>query len=91
MEEIPMKQFTYTITDPLGIHARPAGMLAKVAKGYAGTTITIAKNDIAVKATQLMKLMGLTVKQGNVVTVTAEGPQEEEAIAAMEKVFTENL
>ena len=24
-----MKQFTYTITDPIGVHARPAGMLAK--------------------------------------------------------------
>ena len=27
-----MKQFTYTINDPLGIHARPAGLLAKEAK-----------------------------------------------------------
>ena len=26
-----MKQFTYTITDPVGIHARPAGLLAKAA------------------------------------------------------------
>ncbi len=30
-----MKQFTYVITDPLGIHARPAGLLAKQAKSYA--------------------------------------------------------
>ena len=30
-----MKQFEYTITDPLGIHARPAGLLAKAAKGFA--------------------------------------------------------
>lgn len=86
-----MKQFNYTITDPLGIHARPAGMLAKVAKSYSYTTITIAKGEIIVNATQLMKLMGLTVKQGNVVTVTAEGPQEGEAIAAMEKFFRDNL
>lgn len=86
-----MKQFNYTITDPLGIHARPAGMLAKVAKSYSDTTITIAKGEIIVNATQLMKLMGLTVKQGNVVTVTAEGPQEGEAIAAMEKFFRDNL
>ena len=31
-----MKQFTYTITDPLGIHGRPAGDLVKLAKGFAG-------------------------------------------------------
>ena len=86
-----MKQFTYTITDPLGIHARPAGLLAKAAKAYADTTITITKDDKTVKASQLMKLMSLTVKQGNTVTVTAEGPQEDEAIAAMQKFLEENL
>ena len=35
-----MKQFTYTITDPSGIHARPAGMLAKAAKAL-DSTVTI--------------------------------------------------
>jgi phosphocarrier protein len=36
-----MKEFTYTITNPIGIHARPAGMLAKEAKKYASTcTVT---------------------------------------------------
>lgn len=86
-----MKQFTYTINDPLGIHARPAGQLAKLAKGYGDTTVTITKEDKTVKASQLMKLMGLTVKQGNEVTVAAEGPQEDEAIAAMEEFFKANL
>ena len=32
-----MKQFTYTIKDALGIHARPAGLLSKKAKSYADT------------------------------------------------------
>lgn len=86
-----MKQFTYTITDPLGIHARPAGMLAKTAKGFADTTVTVAKDGTAVKASQLMKLMGMGIKNGDVVTVTAEGPSEEAAIAAMEAFFQENL
>lgn len=39
-----MKQFTYTITDPVGIHARPAGVLAKQAKAL-DSTVTIAKAD----------------------------------------------
>ena len=86
-----MKQFDYTIKDPLGIHARPAGLLAKAAKAYTDTTITVTKEGNTVKASQLMKLMGLTVKQGNTVTVAAEGPQEDEAIAAMQKFFEENL
>ncbi len=86
-----MKQFTYTITDPLGIHARPAGLLAKVAKGFGDTVVTVTKDGTTVKASQLMKLMGLGVKQGNVVTVAAEGPAEEEAIAAVEEFFRTNL
>lgn len=86
-----MKNFTYTITDPLGIHARPAGLLAKAAKAYADTVVTVEKNGNAVKASQLMKLMGLGVKQGDVVTVTADGASEDAAIAAMKGFFQNNL
>ncbi len=86
-----MKSFTYTITDPLGIHARPAGLLAKAAKAYSDTTVTVTKDGSTVKASQLMKLMGLAVKQGSEVIVAAEGPAEEEAIIAMKKFFEENL
>ena len=86
-----MKNFTYTITDPLGIHARPAGLLAKAAKAYADTVITVEKNGNAVKASQLMKLMGLGVKQGDVVTVTADGASEDAAITAMKEFFQNNL
>lgn len=86
-----MKQFTYAVTDPLGIHARPAGLLAKLAKSFAGTEVTIAKDGDAVKATQLMKLMALGVKNGTTVTVAADGPAEDEAIAALQKFFEENL
>ena len=86
-----MKQFNYTITDPLGIHARPAGLLAKLAKGYGDTVITVTKDGNSVKASQLMKLMGMGIKQGNEITVAAEGPAEDEAIAAAQKFFEENL
>lgn len=86
-----MKAFTYDVTDPLGLHARPAGMLAKKAKEYPDTTITITKGAKTVKAAQLMMLMSLAVKNGDQVTVQAEGPQEEAAIAAVEAFFKENL
>ena len=86
-----MKEFNYVITDPLGIHARPAGLLAKAAKTYPDTTIMIEKDGNAVKATQLMKLMGLGVKHGDQVKVTAEGPSEAEAIDVMFNLFEDNL
>lgn len=86
-----MKKFNYTITDKLGIHARSAGMLAKAAKMYADTEVTITCNGKIAKASQLMKVMSLGVKQGHTVTVTAEGIHEEAAIAAMDGFFTSNL
>ena len=86
-----MKKFDYVIQDPLGIHARPAGLLVKAAKAYPDTQIMLAKGDSAVKATQLMKLMGLGVKGGDTLTVTAEGPQEEAAIVALEAFLKEHL
>ena len=86
-----MKQFTYTIKDPLGIHARPAGLLAKAAKEFGDTVVTVTKDGSTVKASQMMKLMCLGIKQGNEITVGAEGPDEDAAIAAMEKFFQENL
>jgi phosphocarrier protein len=86
-----MKQFNYTVTDPLGIHARPAGMLAKEAKNFGDTVVTVTKDGNTVKASQLMKLMSLGVKQGDTITISAEGSAEDTAIAAMEKFLKENL
>ena len=86
-----MQQFNYVINDPLGLHARPAGLLAKLAKPYADTVITVTKGDKTVKASRLMKLMSLAAKNGDEVVVAVEGPQEEEAIAALKAFFQENL
>ena len=85
-----MKQFDYTITDALGIHARPAGLLAKEAKQFQ-SVCTITKSDTTKKLTQLMMLMSMGVKQGDVVTIKAEGPDEDAAIAALEAFFQANL
>lgn len=85
-----MKKFDYTITDPVGIHARPAGLLVKAAKAL-DSTITIEKDGKSTAATKLMAVMGLGVKQGDTVSVTVEGGDEEANTAAMEQFFKDNL
>ena len=86
-----MKQFQYTVTDPLGIHARPAGLLVKAAKGL-DSTITITKEDgTSAVATKLMAVMGMAIKPGNTITVTVEGGNEEANAAAMEQFFKDNV
>ena len=77
-----MKTFSYTITDEVGIHARPAGLLAKKAKEFE-SVCTIEKGGKSVNITKLMALMGLGVKQGDTVTVTCEGADEDKASEAL--------
>ncbi|MBQ2823128.1 MAG: HPr family phosphocarrier protein [Oscillospiraceae bacterium] len=85
-----MKSFEYTITNPVGIHARPAGMLAKAAKAYE-SEITVIKGEKSSLCTHLMKLMAVGVKCGDTVTVTIEGPDEDTAAKEIEEYFKANL
>lgn len=85
-----MKTFDYVVKDELGIHARPASLLVKEAKNYS-SKIVIKKEDKEVEATRLMAVMALGVKKDQKVTVTAEGTDEDTAIAAMRELFEAKL
>lgn len=85
-----MQRFQYTIQDPVGIHARPAGLLVKQVRNYK-SSISVEKNGKSVNALKLMGLMGLCVKQGDTVTVTVEGADEETAAAELEAWMTANI
>ena len=85
-----MKEIKYTIQDALGIHARPAGMLVKAVAGFK-SAITIDNGVKKADARRLMAVMSMGVKQGQEVTVTVDGEDEDAAIAALEAFFKENL
>lgn len=85
-----MKEFQYTVKDACGIHARPAGLLVKVAKGFASTA-TLEKGGKTCDLRKLMALMGMGVKCGDTVTVTVEGADEDTAAPALETFFHEHL
>ena len=85
-----MKNFSYTIKDEIGIHARPAGLLAKKAKEFQ-SGVPLEKDGKTAAATKLMAIMGMGVKCGDTVNVTVEGSDEETAAAAMEEFFKANL
>ena len=100
-----MAKFTYVVQDNEGIHARPAGMLAKAAAGFKstitldngakkaleGVKVTIAGNGKTADATRLMAIMAMGIKKGMEVEVTVEGENEEAAAAKMEEFFKANL
>lgn len=85
-----MKSFTYVIQDKEGIHARPAGIVVAEAKKFAAT-ITIENKGKKADLKRIFGVMSLCVKSGETIVVTAEGADEDAAIAAVEKVFKGNL
>lgn len=85
-----MKKFQYVITDEIGLHARPAGLLVKEAKKFE-SRIQVTKGDCSAGADRLMALLGLGIKCGDRVEVTMEGPDEEQALEALKAFFEKNL
>ena len=85
-----MKEFQYVIKDEAGIHARPAGMLAKEAKNFK-SKITLVGNGREADALRLMAVMSLGLKKGAEMTVRVEGEDEEQAAEAMKAFLEANL
>ena len=85
-----MKEFTHVIADPLGLHARPAGMLVKACAGYA-SAVTITAPTGKADAKRLMAVMRLAAKQGMELTVTVDGADEEKAAAELQAFLSANL
>ena len=85
-----MKEITYTIIDPEGIHARPAGMLVKVATGFS-SKITIGKDGKDVDLKRILAVMSLGCKKDQEVIITIEGEDEEAAQEAIQSFLKENM
>lgn len=85
-----MKELKYTITDPEGIHARPAGELVKLLK-ECQSAVTISKDGRSADAKRIFGVMGLGVKQGQEIVMTAEGEDEDKVITDLEAFLRENL
>ena len=85
-----MKEFKHVINDPMGLHARPAGMLVKACAGFA-STVTVTAPTGKADAKRLMGVMRLAAKQGMELTITVEGADEDAAAAQQQAFLAENL
>ena len=83
-------EFSYTIKDPSGLHARPAGSLAEIVKSY-DCKVTVDANGRSASANSPFELMNLGAGQGCVLFIKAEGSQKQEAIQAVKSFLRENL
>lgn len=85
-----MPEFTYTITDPNGIHARPAGLFAQKMQEFK-SSISVNKDGQSADGKKLIALMKLRPKCGQTITVKAEGEDETAALEAAREFLTANL
>ena len=70
------------IVNPLGLHARPAAQLVKLASQYA-SEVTLSRDGMPVNAKSIMGVMMLAAEQGATVSIAAHGPDAEAAVAAI--------
>ena len=82
-----MNEFEYVITDENGIHARPAGLLARKAQEYA-YDITVECKGKTVSLKKLLALMGMGIKKGDTVKVSSPNGTD---ISDLKKFFEDNL
>ena len=78
-----MKEFTYTIVDKDGMHARPAGRLAACAKQFA-SVISVRANGKTADAKRLIALMMLGAVCGTTLTFSINGEDENRAALELE-------
>ena len=85
-----MKKVTVKVESQSGLHARPASLLVAKAQEFE-SEIMIEKEDVAINAKSIIGILGLGVGSGDEITLSCEGADEQEAIAAMEHLIVEEL
>jgi phosphocarrier protein len=85
-----MKEIKYVLRDPLGIHARPAGQMVRMAGKYK-CDIQIGSPAQMVNAKRIIGVMALTLKQGDEVILNFSGEDEEDAALVIGKFLADNL
>ena len=87
-----MKEITFTVKDPLGLHARPAGLLVKLAQGFESEgTLTLERSGKSASVKRLLAVMSLGIKGGDRISLLLQGQDEEHAARAIKQWLTEHL
>lgn len=85
-----MTSFSYTIKEPMGLHARPAGIMAKRLQNET-CSVTVCCGTRTANAKGLFSLMRIAVKCGETVTVNIAGENEAALAAELQLFFSENF
>ncbi|MGE5617282.1 MAG: HPr family phosphocarrier protein [Bacillota bacterium] len=85
-----MRKNAVTITNKLGLHARASAKLTQTASRFQ-SNVWIARNGRRVNAKSIMGVMMLAAGLGSTVEIETDGADEEDALAAIEKLFADKF
>jgi phosphocarrier protein HPr len=81
-----MRKKELRIENKLGIHARAAAQIVKSASAYS-SKIALIKDGLEVDGKSIMGIMMLAAAKGTSVLVSADGDDEERALAEIDTLF----
>jgi phosphotransferase system HPr (HPr) family protein len=77
-----MAEIQLVVVDPSGLHARPAARFVQAASRFS-SRIVIREDGREADAKSLIALLGLTIRPASHITLSADGPDADEAITAL--------
>ena len=90
MTETKVVEETFTISNELGLHARPAMLLVQAITRLA-CSVTIEKEGVEADAKSIMGVLTLAAEQGSSIKVRAEGHDAEKAVKALRELIDDNF
>lgn len=83
-------EITVKIENKAGLHARPAALFAQKASAFK-STITICKDGKSANGKSIINIMGLGTKQGDTLLLKIDGPDANDAAAALQKLVADKF
>jgi phosphotransferase system HPr (HPr) family protein len=89
-ESVKVIERKLPVNNGLGLHARVAARIAETIKQY-DCTVTLSKDDLEVDGDSVLSILTLDAPMGTVLLAKAQGDQAEEALSALENLFSERF
>jgi D-lactate dehydrogenase len=83
-----MKTYDYEVINPLGIHARPAAMIAQACTGFK-SSVRIDSGEESAAGGNVLQILALHATKGSTLHFSVEGPDEEECLEKIKEVLTQ--
>ncbi len=81
-----MIEKNYTISNRLGLHARPASLFVKTTCRFT-SSVKIVKDEREIDGKSIMGLLMLAAGPGTTLTIKADGPDENDVLTALDDLF----